>query len=47
MRYIDEEIDELLDTIIDAPAPYETRAEMCAAVVKAARTAGKEGANNR
>ncbi len=47
MRYIDEETDELLDIICAASAPYETRAEMCAAVVKAVQTAGKESANDR
>lgn len=31
------EIDEILKAICYAPVPYETRAEMCAAVVRAAR----------
>ncbi len=34
---ISEEIKELLNEICFMPVPYETRAEMCAAVVKAAR----------
>ena len=38
-----QEIDEMLNEICFAPLPYETRAEICAAVVRAARNEGIEG----
>lgn len=39
---ISKDVEELLHKICFMPVPYETRAEMCAAVVRAA----KEDANN-
>ena len=36
------DVEEILNEICYAPLPYETRAEMCAAVVKAAREAEYE-----
>ena len=40
-----EDVEEILNEICYAPVPYETRVEMCAAVVKAVQGEELENAN--